>query len=147
MSDVHDAALAAPVANLLVKACAVELRGNVHVGVTDSGAICLARPKAAQLGEPVLAKCITQTAGKLVRPGQCQISSSDKAAGRGVVEGGSLLVHKARFIGKEAQDGAAELIAQMRKRGLIDGIDEHAARIGVDHVDVLIAKAGLWLVT
>ena len=31
----------------------------------------------------------------------------------------------------------------MLKRGLVDGIDEHAARIGVDHVDVLIAKAGL----
>ena len=30
----------------------------------------------------------------------------------------------------------------MLKRGLVDGIDEHAARIGVDHVDVLIAKAG-----
>ena len=46
MSDVHDAVLAAPVADLLVKAGAVELRGNVHVGVTDSGAICLACPKA-----------------------------------------------------------------------------------------------------
>lgn len=46
MSDVHDAVLTAPVADLLVKAGAVELRGNVHVGVTDSGAICLACPKA-----------------------------------------------------------------------------------------------------
>ena len=31
----------------------------------------------------------------------------------------------------------------MLKRGLVDGIDQHAARGGVDHVDVLVAKAGL----
>ena len=31
----------------------------------------------------------------------------------------------------------------MLKCGLVDGIDQHAARGGVDHVDVLIAKAGL----
>ena len=46
MSDMHHAALTAPVADLLVKAGTVELCGNVHVGVTDSGAICLACPKA-----------------------------------------------------------------------------------------------------
>ena len=31
----------------------------------------------------------------------------------------------------------------MLKRGLVDGVDERVARGGVDHVDVLIAKAGL----
>ena len=82
-----------------------------------------------------------QTAGKLVRPGQCHVAASDKAAGRSIVESRALLVHKAGLIGKEAQDGAAEFVAQMHKRGLVDGVDEHAARGGVDHVDVLIAKA------
>ena len=142
MPDVHNAVLTAPVADLLVKAGAVELRGNVHVGVTDSGAICLACPKAAQLGKPARAQRLVQAAGKLVRPRQCHISASNKAAGRSIVESRALLVHKARLIGKEPQDGAAELVAQVLKRGLVDGIDEHAARIGVDHVDVLIAKAG-----
>lgn len=58
VANVHNAVRAAPIANLLVKAAAVELRGNIHVGVTDLGAVCLARPKAVQLGKPILAKRI-----------------------------------------------------------------------------------------
>ena len=32
----------------------------------------------------------------------------------------------------------------MLKRGFVDGVDQHAARGGIDHVDVLVAKAGLF---
>ena len=67
----------------------------------------------------------------------------DKAAGRGVVERSALLVHKAGLVGEKAQDGLAELVAQMLKRWLVDGVDQHAARGSIDHVDVLVAKAGL----
>ena len=70
MSNVHDAVRATPVADLLVKAAAVELRGNVHVDVSSAGTVRFARPKAVQLGEPALAKRIAQAAGKLVRPRQ-----------------------------------------------------------------------------
>lgn len=84
-----------------------------------------------------------QASCKFVRPWQRHVTASDKAAGRSVFEGRTLLVHKARLIGKEPQNGLAELVAQMRECGFVDGVDEHAARIGVDHVDVFIAKAGL----
>ena len=46
MSDVHDAVRVAPIADLLVKARTVELRGDVHVDVADPRAVCLVRPKA-----------------------------------------------------------------------------------------------------
>ena len=70
VANVHDAVRAAPTANLLVKAAAVELRGKVHIGVANLGAVCLARPKAVQLSKPILAKRIAQAVGKLVRPRQ-----------------------------------------------------------------------------
>ena len=70
MSNVHNAVRAAPIADLLVKAAAVELRGKVHIGVAGPGAVRLARPKAVQLGKPILAKRIVQAVGKLVRPRQ-----------------------------------------------------------------------------
>ena len=69
MSNVHNAVRAAPIADLLVKAAAVELRGNVHVDVSSAGTVRFARPKAVQFGEPVLAERIAQAAGKFVRPG------------------------------------------------------------------------------
>ena len=58
VANVHNAVRAAPIANLLVKAAAVELRSKVHIGVANLGAVCLARPKAVQLGKPILAKRI-----------------------------------------------------------------------------------------
>jgi len=70
VANVHDAVRAAPTANLLVKAAAVELRSKVHIGVANLGAVCLARPKAVQLSKPILAKRIAQALGKLVRPRQ-----------------------------------------------------------------------------
>lgn len=143
MANVHNAALAAPVTNLLVKARTVELRGDVHVGVADPSAGGVARPKLVELTQPIRAQCLVQASRKFVRPWQCHVIASDKAAGRSVFEGRTFLVHKARLIGKEAQNGLAELVAQMLKRGFVDGVDEHTARIGVDHVGVFIAKAGL----
>ena len=70
VANVHDAVRATPVADLFVKARAVELRGDVHIGVAGPGAFCLACPKAVQLGKPTLAKFIAQAAGKFVRPRQ-----------------------------------------------------------------------------
>ena len=111
MSNVHDAVRAAPIADLLVKARTVELRGDVHVDVAGMGAVCLACPEAVQLGKPILAKRIVQATGKLVRPRQRQVGAPDKAAGRGVIERGALFVHKAGLVGKEAQDRFAKLVA------------------------------------
>ena len=68
MANVHNAALAAPVTNLLVKARTVELRGDVHVSVADPSAGGVARPKLVELTQPIRAQCLVQASRKFVRP-------------------------------------------------------------------------------
>ena len=134
MADVPHAVRAAPAADLARKVLPHQPGHSVHVGVADAGSLAGVGGVIPQKVEQVCPAC-AQAGFQLRRQGagKGQILVGAKQAFLAV----EVPVAQLRLVGEKSHDGAAEIGGIVLPVRLVHRVDQQAAAVRVQHIDVI----------